>query len=55
MLLSVCDAVVIIKQLPDANVCKMTLELNDTSLLAKLSSGDMIAMDAVYHKQCLFQ
>jgi len=31
----------------------MALELNDTSLLAKLSSGDMIAMDAVYHKQCL--
>jgi len=31
----------------------MTLELIDTSLLVKLSSGDMIAMDAVYHKQCL--
>jgi len=31
----------------DANVRKMALELNDTSLLAKLSSGDMIAMDAV--------
>jgi len=35
------------------NVLKMAMELNDTLLLAKLSSGDMIAMDAVYHKHCL--
>ncbi len=37
----------------DANVRKMATELNDTLLLEKLSSGDMIAMDAVYHKHCL--
>jgi len=28
-------------------------QLNDTLLLAKLSSRDMIAMNAVYHKHCL--
>ena len=37
----------------DANVRKMATELKDTLLLAKLSSGDMIATDAVYHKHCL--
>lgn len=37
----------------DANVRKMATELRDTRLLAKLSSGDMTAIDAVYHKQCL--
>ena len=31
----------------------MAMELNDTLLLAKLSSRDMIVMDAVYHKHCL--
>ena len=31
----------------------MAMELNDTLLLAKLSSGDLIAMDAVYHKHWL--
>ena len=35
------------------NVRKMATELNDTLLLVKLSSGDMIVMDAVYHKHCL--
>ena len=37
----------------DINVRKMATELKDTLLLAKLSSGDMIATDAVYHKHCL--
>ena len=37
----------------DTNVRKMATELKDTLLLAKLSSGDMIATDAVYHKHCL--
>ena len=40
------------KQL-DANVRKMATELNDTHLMVKLVSGDMVATDAVYHKQCL--
>ena len=54
-----CDALVdndfhkaATKQL-DANVHKMATELNDTHLLVKLASGDMVATDAVYHKQCL--
>ncbi len=54
-----CDALVdydfhkaATKQL-DANVRKMATELNDTHLLVKLASGDMVAADAVYHKQCL--
>ena len=37
----------------DTNVCKMATELKDTTLLAKLSSVDMVAKDAVYHKHCL--
>jgi len=37
----------------DTNIRTMATELNDTLLLAKLSSGDMIAMDAIYHKHCL--
>ena len=39
----------------DANVRKMATALNDTLLLAKLSSGDMVATDAVYHKQYFSQ
>jgi hypothetical protein len=31
----------------------MAMELWDTQLLAKLSSGDMVAIDAIYHKHCL--
>jgi hypothetical protein len=31
----------------DDNVRKMAMELQDTQLLAKLSSGDMVAMDAI--------
>ena len=54
-----CDALVdndfhksATKQL-DANVCKIAIELNDTHLLVNLASGDMVATDSVYHKQCL--
>ena len=37
----------------DACVCKCALELQDKPLLAKLSSGDMVAQDAEYHIKCL--
>jgi hypothetical protein len=37
----------------DSNVRKMATEMRDSKLLAKLSSGDMTATDAVYHKRCL--
>ena len=37
----------------DRNVWQYTTDLNKTKLLAKLSAGDMIAIKAVYHKQCL--
>jgi len=37
----------------DTVVCKIAMELNDTLLLAKLSSEYMIAMNAVYHKHSL--
>ena len=39
----------------DNNVRVMATELNDTVLLAKLSEGDMHALDAVYHKECMVQ
>ena len=31
----------------------MATELKDTIILAKLSPGDMVAKDVVYHKHCL--
>ncbi len=34
-------------------VRKCALELNDTALLAKLSAGDMIAIEAKYRRKCL--
>ena len=37
----------------DARVRKCALELQDKPLLAKLSSGDMVAQDAEYHIKCL--
>ena len=37
----------------DETVRKMATRLRDTRILVKLSSGDMIAIDAAYHKQCL--
>lgn len=37
----------------DTSVRKKAQELRDTKILAKLSAGDMIAIDAVYHLPCL--
>ena len=37
----------------DRRVRKCAFMLQDTVLLTKLSEGDMIALDAVYHKNCL--
>jgi len=37
----------------DANVRQCAIELEDTALLAKLAAGDMIAIEAMYHKNCL--
>ena len=38
----------------DSNVheAAIILILNDTALLAKLSAGDIVALDAMYHLQC---
>ncbi|VDI48816.1 Hypothetical predicted protein [Mytilus galloprovincialis] len=36
----------------DSNVRKYALEVQDTVLLAKLSAGDMISQEAMYHKRC---
>ena len=37
----------------DARVRQCALQLQDQSLLAKLSAGDLIALEAKYHAQCL--
>ncbi len=37
----------------DARVRKCALDLQDERLLAKLSAGDMIALDAKYHPRCM--
>lgn len=37
----------------DTKVRNMATEMRDTKLIAKLSSGDLTALDAVYHKNCL--
>ena len=37
----------------NTRVKECALQLQDTILLAKLSAGDMISQDAVYHKNCL--
>ena len=37
----------------DRKVCKYALVLEDTSLLAKLAPGDMIALEAKHHGRCL--
>lgn len=39
----------------DRNVRESTSILKDTSLLGKLSAGDMVALDVLYHTQCLSQ
>ena len=33
--------------------CAIALILEDTTLLAKLEPGDMIALEAKYHRKCL--
>ena len=37
----------------DMNVWKAAMKLQDKSFLAKLSAGDLIAQDALYHLNCL--
>ena len=37
----------------DATVRECATQLRDTKLLARLSSGDMVAIDAVYHLSCM--
>ena len=37
----------------DTNVPRIALELQETALLAKLAAGDMIAIEAKYHHDCL--
>ena len=37
----------------DNRLCNSALELQDESLLAKFSAGDMVAQDVVYHSLCL--
>ena len=37
----------------DTNVRRIAVELEDTALLAKLAAGDMIAIEAKYHHDCL--
>ena len=37
----------------DMRVRKCAMELEDSSLLAKLAPGDMIALEAKYHRRCL--
>ena len=37
----------------DANVHKCALQLGDQILPAKLSAGDLISQEAVYHSKCL--
>lgn len=37
----------------DVNVRRIALEIEDTALLAKLAAGDMIAIEAKYHHDCL--
>ena len=37
----------------DINVRRRVLQLEDRELPAKLSAGDMIALEAKYHRNCL--
>jgi len=38
---------------PDHDLQKMAQDLQDTSLIAKLSAGDLIAIEVRYHYNCL--
>ena len=37
----------------DSSVCTIDKDLNDTSLLAKIEGGDLIALESKYHLSCL--
>ena len=37
----------------DMKVCRCALELENADLLAKLASGDLIALEVKYHSKCL--
>ena len=37
----------------DNRIRQIALDLNEESLLAKLCAGDMVALEAKYHKSCL--
>jgi len=37
----------------DVRVQKCAIQLQDTNLLAKLASGDLVALEARYHTKCL--
>ena len=36
----------------DSDLQKMAEDLQDTALIAKLSGGDLIAIEAKYHSKC---
>ena len=38
----------------DSRVRECAKTLQDTALLAKLSAGDLVALEAKYHAKCLF-
>jgi len=37
----------------DARVRQMATDIKDTQLLSKLAAGDLVAIDSVYHRNCL--
>ena len=37
----------------DRNLCRIVTDLQDFELLAKISGGDLIAIEAKYHMKCL--
>ena len=37
----------------DKRIRNCANEMSDTKLIAKLSEGDMVSRDAIYHKECL--
>lgn len=39
----------------DTRVREAALKVGDTKLLAKLAAGDVIAIDLVYHRECLIE
>ena len=37
----------------DQNIRQMAVDLQDTELIARMEGGDVIALEAKYHLQCL--